>query len=320
MLVVVYVFAIVGMEIIVMPESAPGTSEAYQEAAGRFDSLWEGMLILMQFMTLDGMAQIYRPLVEGNPWLVFYFLGFFLVGPVALMNIVTAIMVESSLRTANEDTEAKKAWEAMKKKALLPKLKEIFTGLDLNGDDEVDLEELQVAPDNIKEQIMRIIDMEELEEVFSIMDSNGNGSISVDEFIDGIMRSQAEKPSELLVIMKLCRAILDELHRDEDSPRLFRRISGSVDNNVGGNHFLKKRTLRSSMTPSAASPVTPSAASPATTVKESPKRSKSMPIEAHKDKPGGGVSTNSFAVNAKRCSTMPTSCRRADAPSSPTIP
>merc|ERR1719188_2735752 len=105
----------------------------------------------MQFMCLDSAAVIYRPLVTTKPWLLIYFLIFILLGPIALMNIVTAIMVESSLRTASEDQEAKKAWKNMRRKALMPQLRSIFCALDISGNGKLDLEDLLNAPPEMKE-------------------------------------------------------------------------------------------------------------------------------------------------------------------------
>jgi len=207
MLVVIYVFAVIAMEFILVSED----NEAYNAPARNFDTIGESMMTLMQFMTLDSAAQIYRPLIATKPLLFLYFLAFLLLGPIALMNIVTAIMVESSLRTANEDQEAKKAWDNIRRKKLMPKLRSIFLALDTSGDGEVDLSEILNAPPEVREAMQHIVGLDELEEVFQLLDYDGSGSIDIEEFVEGIMRSQADKPSELFVLVKQGRAILDRL-------------------------------------------------------------------------------------------------------------
>merc|ERR1712019_305962 len=99
-------------------------------------------MTLMQFMTFDSVSIVYKPLITTKPWLVIYFAVFILLGPIALLNIVTAIMVESSLRTANEDQEAKKVWIEVRRKSMLPKLRQMFIEMDTSGDGEVDLQEV----------------------------------------------------------------------------------------------------------------------------------------------------------------------------------
>jgi len=207
MIVVIYVFAVIAMETI----QVSGGNSDYSTAAHHYDTIGGAMLTLMQLLTLDSVAAIYRPLITTKPWLVIYFVIFILLGPIALMNIVTAIMVESSLRTASEDQEAKKAWKSVRRKILMPKLRSIFFALDTSGDGEVDREELLNAPPDIKEAIQHIVGLDELEEVFSLMDYDGSGVIDIGEFVDGIMRSQADKPSELFVLVKQSKAILEML-------------------------------------------------------------------------------------------------------------
>merc|ERR1712032_1365171 len=148
MLVVVYIFSIIGMELIVNGSAEPD----YVEAAARFDSVGDAMMTLMQFMSLDSISAIYRPLITEKFPLSLYFLVFFLLGPVAIWNIVTAIMVESSIRTANEDIEAKRTWEIMKRQSMMPKLRSLFMALDTDGNRELDLQEFLAAPDELQEQ------------------------------------------------------------------------------------------------------------------------------------------------------------------------
>jgi hypothetical protein len=208
MLVVVYVFAVAGMELITADTDSP---EPYGEATLMFDSVFKAMMTLIQFITLDSISTVYRPIAEYNPWLSIYFLVFLLIGPIALMNVITAIQVEALFRTAGDDHEAKKAWERMKRKTMTPKLRSIFMALDADESGEVDLEELLNAPDEVKESLTRIVDLDQMEEIFRMLDFDGSGAIDIDEFVDGIMRSQQDKPTELVLLLKLSNAILDHL-------------------------------------------------------------------------------------------------------------
>jgi Ca2+-binding EF-hand superfamily protein len=187
MMMVVYVFAILGMEMIV-----GSSGEALsREAQGNFHSMGGSILTFMQMMALDSSAGIYRPLIEANAVLSILFLAFFMIGPIALMSIVTAIMVESSMRTANEDMEAKKTWEKDKmqktRKSIVPKLRTLLETLDTDCSGDVVLDELLMAPKELQDQVAQICDLETVEEVFNLLDVDGNGAVDIDELVNGIM-------------------------------------------------------------------------------------------------------------------------------------
>merc|ERR1711874_153087 len=92
----------------------------YLEASNMFKGLNNSMMTLIQVLTWDSIGKTYRVLINKRPELAIFFGAFMLLGSISLMNLVTAIMVESSLRQAKEDQEAKKAWETLKRKQMAP--------------------------------------------------------------------------------------------------------------------------------------------------------------------------------------------------------
>merc|ERR550539_2087015 len=156
------------------------------------------MLTHLQFLTLDGIGHIYRPLISNRPELSIYFVSFIMLVSIALMNLVTAIMVESSLRQAKEDQVAHKAWEAAKKKQLMPKLRRMFHEMDEDQSGELDLTELRGASDEIKAQLQRICNMEDVEEIFKVLDYDESGAVDIDEFFEGMLKATSDRPGELV--------------------------------------------------------------------------------------------------------------------------
>merc|ERR1712098_828694 len=98
-----------------------------------------GMVTLCQLVTFDSVGQIYRPMMTGDgPGLKklycgFYFGLFMLFVSVALMNLVTAVMVEGSIEQAKQDKDAMRLYEAARVGSILPRLREMFDLLDSDG-------------------------------------------------------------------------------------------------------------------------------------------------------------------------------------------
>ena len=63
------------------------------------------MITLSQFVTQDSIAAIYSPLIKARPVLVLYFLALLFIVSIALMNLVTAVLVEGALEHARQEKE-----------------------------------------------------------------------------------------------------------------------------------------------------------------------------------------------------------------------
>lgn len=64
---------------------------------------------------LDSIGAIYKPIIRRRFALLLYFISVLLLLSIALMNLVTAVMVNSSLDQATQDKEALKAWESARR-------------------------------------------------------------------------------------------------------------------------------------------------------------------------------------------------------------
>jgi len=68
-----------------------------------FNSLDSIMLFLVQFVTVDGLADVYEPLVRYRGGLCIFFGFLIFVISIALMNLVIAKLVEVALSNAEND-------------------------------------------------------------------------------------------------------------------------------------------------------------------------------------------------------------------------
>ncbi|CAE6916220.1 Cacna1b [Symbiodinium natans] len=179
-------------------------------AGGSFRDIMDAILTLLQVFSMDSIGGIYRPLIKQNSICFVYFFLALLILSIALMNLVTAVMVNSSLDQASEDKEAKKAWEDAKRAKQMEKLKEMFLEIDEDGSGELSLDELLSAPEDMQHELQEITGGGDLTELFHLLDYDGGGTIGVEEFCEGVLKATSGAPGtiELSSLVKQCSEIL----------------------------------------------------------------------------------------------------------------
>jgi len=71
----------------------------------------------------------------------------------------------------------------------MPKLRAMFHEMDRDGSGELDFEELRSAPEEIKEQLQRICNMDDTEEIFRSLDYDESGFVDIEEFCQGLLKA-----------------------------------------------------------------------------------------------------------------------------------
>merc|ERR1719375_2120977 len=135
-----------------MTQQNPDDSSLYDVTArDSFGSLAQALMTLLQALTLDSIAGIYRPLITERPELSIYFVCFILLAAIAMMNLVTGIMVDGAITMVVQDRDTRKEWELARKKELAKILSAMFTDLDADQSGEVTLNEIRAAQDEVLE-------------------------------------------------------------------------------------------------------------------------------------------------------------------------
>eukprot|EP00931_Biecheleriopsis_adriatica_P000311 TRINITY_DN10032_c0_g1_i1.p1 TRINITY_DN10032_c0_g1~~TRINITY_DN10032_c0_g1_i1.p1 ORF type:complete len:704 (+),score=134.05 TRINITY_DN10032_c0_g1_i1:44-2155(+) len=204
-----YILALFGLELIELDWNLPLDHPFNVRVLAYFRNVGDAIMLITQLFGYDAAADAIRPLVKHQTGLLLYFAVVILSTSIALMNLVTAIMVEGALRMAEDDKEAKQAWEASRKKHLMEKLKVMFLELDEDGSGELSLDEVEMAPADVKDTLVELAGTEDLKGLFEMMDYDGGGTLATDEFCEGIFKAgKSDKPMEIERLMKQCSDIM----------------------------------------------------------------------------------------------------------------
>lgn len=204
-----FLFAVAGVELVgreehwVNPEREGDEEwEAVKELAlNQFGTMFSAMLTLLQFMTLDSWIGVVQPIVYEKPALMLYFLVVILVCAIALMNLVTATIVNSALDASAEDKSAEKVWLAAQRLAVKDKLAAAFTQGDSDGDGFLTKEELQEhfeSDKTIQMQLEVFGSLEDILGLYDIIDREGSGSLTIHRLLDGLSKYREDKHGFLL--------------------------------------------------------------------------------------------------------------------------
>ncbi|CAE8714655.1 unnamed protein product [Polarella glacialis] len=193
LIIIVYVFAAVGVELIA-DHAAADTNEEFRIVRDvYFRSLPVAMLTLIQFVCLDSVGAIYKPLIEEDIILLFYFSLIILVIPIVLMNLVTAVIVNGALEQASNDKDAARVHEEQIRKKLVNKMRMIFTRLDEDQSGFVSLDELMMVSKQDLSELEHCTNISDPRKIFEALDVEGLGQLGIEEFCNGIWQAAMSK-------------------------------------------------------------------------------------------------------------------------------
>jgi len=161
-----------------------------------------------------------RPLVEdvSSSFAVFFFV-YIIVVVFAMFRIITALFLRDTLAFASRDAEAAVQEKMRQKESYASKLLDFFDAADTSKDGFLTLNEFQaiLEEDAVKTwmSIMEV-DVHDAEHLFNILD-NGDGLVTPDEFVQGILRLKGQARSQdVLRIMHCCDKLVQDMAKLKD--------------------------------------------------------------------------------------------------------
>jgi Ca2+-binding EF-hand superfamily protein len=171
----------------------PGFEEKSHTEVIRFfyGGIFETMATLFQAITGGDWTVSANSVLPLN-W-TFYILWYGYIAFVlfGLLNVFTGIFVESATHAANADREIKIQAQMEEESSYLNQIRVIFARSDTDGSGKMTETELQelMTQEDFKEQMECLgIHSTEAHGLFKLLDDDGSGSVSIDEFLSGCIR------------------------------------------------------------------------------------------------------------------------------------
>eukprot|EP00927_Polykrikos_kofoidii_P059644 TRINITY_DN54789_c0_g1_i1.p1 TRINITY_DN54789_c0_g1~~TRINITY_DN54789_c0_g1_i1.p1 ORF type:complete len:547 (-),score=99.38 TRINITY_DN54789_c0_g1_i1:27-1667(-) len=188
--VLIYVFGIIGVEIITKHRLNMGDtpdSEFQIHVDKYFSTLPMTMLTLMRFACMDEMASTFTSLVQKDALLSIYFVALIICLGMIVMNIVGAVIFNGTLEMNKEEEDAMAAQRKEEMHKLIQELRALFLRLDEDNSGTITRDEIKrISPeDNAK--LTSALGVSSPVEVFSALDADGSGRVSIEEFFDSIV-------------------------------------------------------------------------------------------------------------------------------------
>lgn len=198
--VIIFIFTMFAVELI-------GTSTTFDgvEEQKWFAGTVIAFVSLFQVMTLDEWRSVTQPICDHQWWTYLFFLIYVCVAALALMNLVTAVIVENAMLAIREDEDARKRDQQREQNSQKDKILQLFRvchrkissawskdsihmtrHLYVTADDVADMKHKWGTLEAILESFA-IEEKEDIQMLMDLLDTDGNGSISLSEMLEGIL-------------------------------------------------------------------------------------------------------------------------------------
>lgn len=212
--VILYVTAIVMTDSVMKssdPEYYDYSMSAWKDKPWTVHEYWgtvpRSLFSLFQIVTLDHWCStLVRPLVDYNSNFMLLFIPFMCVTVMSLLNVIVAVIVESTLASAALNQEKVDREKNKVHLTIMKSLEEIFINADTDGSGELDRAELAAAwKQGYVRDRMKVLGLEysDLNVLFDLLDEDGSGNINTNKFFRGCTRLRGQAMSSDLHHMSI---------------------------------------------------------------------------------------------------------------------
>jgi len=196
-----------------------GTDTVYD----RFGTLFRAMYSLFELMTLEGWESVARPIVEEEPWLFIFIVSYIMIFTFGMLNMIVATVIEKTLYYTRIMSDTQMAEERQRMQQELLRIRSVFDEGGKERAGRMTFEEFETAMKahpTIREIFDNMgISLLDARELYSVLDWDESGDLTIKEFLSGINKLQNGvcSPWDALAthaIVRNNRNKIAELHAD----------------------------------------------------------------------------------------------------------
>lgn len=203
LVVILYIFACLILQLLYQHPMIQEDEEFARVVRENFSNLPAAMVTLLQFVSFDNIVHVYKPLGDRDGVLLLYFVLVILVVGIVIMNLVTAVIVNSSLEQAAKDKSVLHAIEEQNRKKVLADLRAMFFRLDHDNSGEVSRDEIAAIAPREQKMLRDLTGFDNAVELFDALDLQESGEIGIEEFCQGLQQiAVSESPLEIKRMQK----------------------------------------------------------------------------------------------------------------------
>lgn len=212
-----------------------------------FGSMPRTAFTLLQF-TMEFQPDICRQSWQDGTALTLFFIVYTCFTNLTILNIIGSIIVDTIMtKSSDMNIAARAKAEAEKDREQAKELRARFASVDADNDGALELQEVTRSSSfsNILESVG--LDMHYAQEFFEVLDTDGSGRVSVEEFIEGVMRVQ--KPPQAKHLLQVERRLVAMDLKVKDSMDLLLTLLRQPNNPADQGRCLQREPAPTSHVP-----------------------------------------------------------------------
>jgi voltage-gated sodium channel len=184
-------------------ENAEDWGEDRAQIEEWFGGMPESMFTLFQVMTMEGWGTIARLVMKVQPYMVVFFIIYLMVTSFAIMNLIIAVICESTFASASETEADISSLEENEKLLMLQALPKLFEESDLDMDGFISLSELRNAMTSRPDIFSVLVGddgsslLHDAEAIYGMLDMDGSGGVDLGELLAGFLRMKGFHDQEM---------------------------------------------------------------------------------------------------------------------------